>query len=177
MGWTPIYGSFQAFVTAMRLLEGPETAREWIRGMQAQGIQACSDEFTICQAVADGEVAAGFTNHYYVQRVLDGRPDAPIATAFTENDAGSIFNVAGAAVVDTADDTEMAANLVRHLLSAEAQEYFATTTFEYPLVPEVEPVGELPTIDELNPPSGLDLSQLSDIGPTIELLRDEGLSV
>jgi iron(III) transport system substrate-binding protein len=177
MGWTPSYGSFQAFLTAMRVLEGEQTTREWIRGMQSQNVQAYNDEFTICQAIADGEIGAGFTNHYYIQRVLDGRPNAPIATAFTEGDAGATFNVAGGAVVDTADDTEMAANFVRHLLSAEAQEYFATQTYEYPMIPEVEPVGELPTIDELNPPSGLDLSQLADIGPTIELMRDEGLSV
>ena len=177
MGWAPSYGSFQAFVTAMRILNGEEATREWLQGMLDLGIQSYSDEFAISQAIADGEIAAGFANHYYIQRVLDGRPDAPLATAFTEGDAGSVFNVAGAAVVDTADDADMAANLVRHLLSAEAQEYFATTTFEYPLIPDVEPVGALPTIDELNPPQGLDLSELADIGPTIELLRDVGISV
>jgi len=177
MGWAPSYGSFQAFVTAMRVLNGESATREWLQGMLDLGVQSYSDEFAISQAIADGEISAGFTNHYYIQRVLDGRPNAPLATAFTENDAGAIFNVAGAAVVDTADDTDMAANFVRHLLSAEAQEYFATTTFEYPLIPEVEPVGDLPTIDELNPPSDLDLSQLADLGPTIELLRDVGISV
>jgi iron(III) transport system substrate-binding protein len=177
MGWAPSYGSFQAFVTAMRILNGEEATREWLQGMLDLGIQSYSDEFAISQAIADGEIGAGFANHYYIQRVLDGRPDAPLATAFTEGDAGSVFNVAGAAVVDTADDADMAANLVRHLLSAEAQEYFATTTFEYPLIPGVEPVGALPTIDELNPPQGLDLSELADIGPTIELMRDVGLSV
>ncbi|PSQ12301.1 iron ABC transporter substrate-binding protein [Halobacteriales archaeon QS_5_70_15] len=177
MGWAPSYGSFQAFVTAMRILNDRETTREWLEGMLDLGIQSYSDEFAISQAIADGEISAGFANHYYIQRVLDGRPDAPLATAFTEGDAGSVFNVAGAAVVDTTDDPETAANFVRHLLSAEAQEYFATTTFEYPLIPEVEPVGALPTIDELNPPQGLDLSELADIGPTIELMRDVGLSV
>ncbi|MEF8789234.1 MAG: iron ABC transporter substrate-binding protein [Haloarculaceae archaeon] len=177
MGWAPSYGSFQAFVTAMRILNGPEATREWLQGMLDLGVQSYSDEFSIVQAIADGEIAAGFTNHYYIQRVLDGRPEAPLATAFTQGDAGAVFNVAGAAVVDTADDTEMATNFVRHLLSAEAQEYFATTTFEYPLIPDVEPVGALPTIDELNPPQGLDLSELADIGPTIELMRDVGLSV
>ena len=177
MGWTPSYGSFQAFLTAMRVLEGEQTTREWIRGMQELGIQSYPDEFAICQAIADGEISAGFTNHYYIQRVLDGRPNAPIATTFTEGDAGATFNVAGGAVVDTADDTDMAANFVRHLLSAEAQEYFATTTYEYPMIPEVDPVGELPPIDELSPPDDLDLSQLADLGPTIELMRDEGLSV
>lgn len=177
MGWAPSYGSFQAFVTAMRLLDGEEKTRAWLQGMLDSGVQSYQDEYTIANAIADGEIGAGFANHYYIQRVLADRPDAPLATAFTQGDAGSIFNVAGALVVDTADDADLASNFVRHLLSAEAQEYFATRTFEYPLIPEVEPVGELPTIDELDPPSDLDLSQLADLEPTIRLMRDVGLTV
>jgi iron(III) transport system substrate-binding protein len=177
LGWAPSYGSCQAFVTAMRILEGEEATRQWLEDVVEAGIQGYPDEFAVCQAVADGEVDAGLTNHYYIQRVLAGSPDAPIATAFTENDAGSIFNVAGAAVTDVAADTTLAENFIRHLLSAEAQDYFARTTFEYPLIPDVEPVGDLPTIDELNPPSELDLTQLSDVEPTIDLMRDVGINI
>jgi iron(III) transport system substrate-binding protein len=68
----------------------------------------------------------------------------------------------------------MAANFVRHLLSAEAQDYFARATFEYPTVPAVEPVGALPAIDELAPPE-IDLTKLSDLEPTIDLLREVGV--
>ena len=175
MGWAPTYSSFQAFVTAMRVLNGDDRTREWLTAMQDAGVEQFSDEFLVSQAVADGELRAGFANHYYILRVLAGRPDAPIDVAFTQNDAGAIFNVAGALVTDTASDPELASNFVRHLLSAEAQDYFARTTFEYPLVPEVEPVGRLPAIDELNPPEGLDLTQLSDLEGTIELLRDVGV--
>ncbi len=177
MGWAPGYSSFQAFVTAMRILEGDDATRAWLEGMLDSGVRRYPDEFQVCQAIADGDISAGFTNHYYVQRVLDPRPDAPLSTAFTENDAGAIFNVAGAAVVDTAADESMAANFVRHLLSAEAQDYFARTTFEYPLIPEVDPIGALPPIDELNPPSDLDLTQLSELEPTIELMREAGVDV
>ncbi|MFC7203380.1 extracellular solute-binding protein [Haloferax namakaokahaiae] len=175
IGWAPTYSSFQAFITAMRVLEGEEATRQWLEGMQELGVSEYNDEFLVAQAVADGEIYAGFTNHYYIQRILAGRPDAPLSTAFTAGDAGSIFNVAGALVLDTADDAELGANFVRHLLSAEAQDYFARTTFEYPLVSGVEPIGELPTIDELNPPEGLDLTQLSDLEGTVQLLREVGV--
>jgi iron(III) transport system substrate-binding protein len=175
VGWAPTYSSFQAFVTAMRVLNGEEQAREWLNAMLELGVEEYSDEFLVSQAVADGEIGLGFANHYYIQRVLAGRPDAPIATAFTEGDAGAVFNVAGACVLDTAADADLAANFVRHLLSAEAQDYFARTTFEYPLVPEIEPIGRLPRIDELNPPEDLDLTQLSDLEGTIDLLRDVGV--
>ena len=177
MGWAPTYGSFQAFITAMRILNNNQRTRQWLSGMQEQNVQSYSDEFLIAQAVADGEIQAGFTNHYYIQRVLDARPNAPLATAFTQNDAGSVFNVAGAAVLDTAGNQQLAANFVRHLLSAEAQDYFARTTMEYPLVPAVEPVGALPPIDQLNPPENLDLTQLSNLEPTIRLMREVGLDV
>jgi iron(III) transport system substrate-binding protein len=176
IGCAPTYSSFQAFITAMRALNGESETREWLNGMLDLGLQTTyADEFLVSQAVADGELRAGFANHYYIQRVLAGRPNAPIATAFTEGDAGAIFNVAGAAVLDTAEDPDLASAFVRHLLSAEAQDYFARETFEYPLAPGVDPIGRLPSIDELNPPEGLDLTQLSDLEGTVDLLRDVGM--
>jgi len=176
LGWAPVYGSCQAFVTAMRILEGEDATREWLEGVVDAGIRPYPDEFAVCQGIADGEIDAGLTNHYYIQRVLDGNPDALIATTFTSGDAGAVFNVAGAAVVDEASDTELAENFVRHLLSAEAQDYFARSTFEYPLIPEVEPIGDLPTIDELDVPD-IDLTKLSNIEPTIDMMRDVGIDV
>ncbi|GAB3703205.1 type 2 periplasmic-binding domain-containing protein [Halorubrum pallidum] len=176
LGWAPSYGSCQAFVTAMRLLEGEEDTREWLEAMVEAGATAYPDEFRTCQEIADGTIDAAFTNHYYIQRVLDGNPEAPIATAFTQGDAGAMFNVAGAAVVDTTSDADLAANFVRHLLSAEAQDYFARSTFEYPLIPEVEPIGDLPTIDELDVPD-IDLAELSNLEPTIDLMREAGIQV
>ncbi|ERG92409.1 MAG: ABC-type Fe3+ transport system, periplasmic component [Haloquadratum walsbyi J07HQW1] len=175
-GWAPTYSSFQAFITAMRLLEGESETREWLRGMQELNAQSYADELQIARAVADGEIAVGLTNHYYIQRVLARRTaDSPLRTTFTQNDAGAIFNVAGACLLDTASDTTLASNFIRHLLSAEAQDYFARTTFEYPLVPEIEPIGQLPSIDSLNPPERIDLTQLSNLESTITLLRATGV--
>ncbi|OYR66998.1 iron ABC transporter substrate-binding protein, partial [Halorubrum sp. E3] len=117
LGWAPSYGSCQAFVTAMRIIEGEETTREWLEAVVESGITPYNNEFAACQGIADGEIDAAFTNHYYIQRVLDGNPGASIATAFTSGDAGAVFNVAGAAVVDTASAATLAGNFVRHLLS------------------------------------------------------------
>src|SRR6056297_67470 len=54
LGWAPSYGSCQAFVTAMRLLEGEEATREWLQTVVDNGISAYPDEFAACQAIADG---------------------------------------------------------------------------------------------------------------------------
>jgi len=174
IGWAPTYSSFQAFVTAMRVIEGGDAAREWLTGMQELNVQEYPDEFAVAQAVADGELAFGFANHYYIQRVLAGQPNAPIATGFTQADAGSVFNVAGAARLDASDQPEMADAFVRHLLSSEAQEYFAVRTFEYPLVDGVDPLGRIPPASELDVPD-VDLSQLADLEETIRLMRDTGV--
>jgi iron(III) transport system substrate-binding protein len=174
IGWAPTYSSFQGFVTAMLILEGEEATREWVSGMQDLDVQEYNDEFAVSQAVADGELAFGFANHYYIQRVLAGRPEAPISTAFTTNDAGSVFNVAGAARIKGTNNADLADNFVRHLLSSEAQEYFAIKTFEYPMVDGVDPVGRLPAISELDVPD-VNLSKLSDLDRTVQLLRDEGV--
>ncbi|MFB6194780.1 MAG: extracellular solute-binding protein [Haloplanus sp.] len=174
MGWAPTYGAFQAFITAMRLLEGESATRQWLQGMLDSGITEYPDEFLVSNAVADGEVAAGFANHYYALRVRSARTDAPLDLAFTSGDAGALINVAGTAVIKGTEQRELAENFVRHLLTVEAQEFFATRTFAYPMIPGVPPVGGLPSISELNPPS-IDLQKLSNVEPTLELMQDVGV--
>jgi len=177
MGWAPTYPAFQSFVTAMRVLRGGDATRAWLNGMQSRGhggMAQYKDEWYVANAVADGEIAAGFANHYYALRVKSSRPDAPIELAFTKNDAGALVNVAGAALVAGGQKQTLAANFVRHLLSAEAQEFFATVTFGYPVIAGVAPVGGLPTIDDLDPPA-LDLTALGDLQPTLDLMREVGV--
>ncbi|MFD1563567.1 extracellular solute-binding protein [Haloarchaeobius amylolyticus] len=177
LGWAPSYGSCQSFVAAMRQLEGDDATRAWLEGVVDSGIRSYQDEQAVCHAVNDGEIDAGFTNHYYIQRIIDGDSDPSIATKFTEGDAGSVFDVAGATVLDSAEDPELAENFIRHLLSAEAQEFFAVDTFEYPMIEGVEPFGGLPTIDELNVPD-IDLSELSNVEGTVDFMRSvDGIDI
>lgn len=176
MGWAPSYGAFQSFITAMRLIHDDQTAIQWLEDMQAAGVETYADEFQVSQAVADGDVSAGFANHYYALRVKAWNDDPPIELAFTQGDAGALVNVSGAAVLTGADDTQAATDFVRHLLSAEAQEFFATRTYAYPMIPGVQPVGDLPTIDELDAPD-IDLTELSDRGGTLDVMREAGLNV
>jgi len=175
MGWAPTYGAFKSFVTAMRLIEGEDATRQWLVDMREAGTERYGNEFAVSQAVADEALTAGFANHYYAMRVKNGRPDAPIDLAFTEGDAGALINVAGAMKVKGTSRGELADNFVRHLLSAEAQEFFATVSFAYPMISGVAPVGGLPTIDELSPPD-INLAELSNLEPTLDLMDDAGVS-
>ncbi|MEF8783530.1 MAG: extracellular solute-binding protein [Haloarculaceae archaeon] len=170
-GWAPTYSAFQSFVTAMRLTRGADETRDWLLDMRDLGAIEYNNEFLASNAVADGEIAGALANHYYALRVRNSRGDAPVDLAFTSGDAGALINVSGATIIEGTDDEELAVDFLRHLLSAEAQEFFATRTFAYPTVPGVEPVGGLPSIDELNPPD-VDLAELANVDPTLELLRE-----
>ena len=175
LGWAPTYGAFHGFVTAMRQIRGEDGTREWLNGMLDQDPARYDSEYAaVAQGIANGEVGAGPTNHYYPMLVIAQQPDAPLDLAFTENDAGALVNTAGASVLDGADDPELAELFVRHLLSSEAQEFLATRGFAFPMISGVEPVGTLPAIGELSPPD-LDLQALSDVQPTIRLLEDVGI--
>lgn len=174
LGWAPTYEAFQAFVTAMRLIDGPKKTKQWLRGVKNQGVSRYRDEWFVSNAVADGEVDVGFANHYYVLRAKASRKNAPVDLAFTKKDAGALVNVAGAEILQGTEKKQLAIDFVRHLLSVEAQEFFATRTYAYPMIPGVPPVGGLPGIDELAPPS-IDLRKLSDLEPTLGLMREVGV--
>lgn len=177
IGWAPTYGSFQGFITVMRILNGEDDTIEWLEGMLDLGVQEYPDEFRVVRAIANGEISLGLTNHYYILRLLDSRPDAPLDMTFTQNDAGSFFNLAGAGIIQYTENYETASNFIRHLLSAEAQDYFArSATFEYPMIPEIDPIDRLPSFEELNPPD-LDFTEFarSDINKTIDIMEQAGV--
>jgi iron(III) transport system substrate-binding protein len=172
-GWAPSYGAFQSFITAMRLTKGDDETRAWLNAMLDAGVSQYGNEFEISNAVANGELTAGFANHYYALRIKRDRPEAPVELAFTENDAGALVNVSGAQILQSSEKQELASQFIRHLHTVEAQEFFATRTFAYPMIAGVEPVGGLPRIDELAPPE-IDLSELSDVSGTVDMLREVG---
>lgn len=175
LGWTPRKGSFHGFVTAMRVLEGDDPTRDWLEGMQALDPTAVPEGFEVVRGVADGEFAAGFTNHYYAERLRVSRPAAPIGVAHTSGDAGAVLNGAGAGVIDSGADPETANLFVRYLLSTEAMEYYALgNRYEYPASPSVGPLDRLPSLSALDRPD-VRLDELTDLPGTLDMLRDVGL--
>ena len=175
VGWAPTNGSFQAFVTALRVLEGEDGARAWLEGMKGNGAVAYDNNIAVVEAVASGEIDAGFVNHYYLHRFLADDPGYPAANKiYGGGDPGALVNVAGVGILDTADHLDSANAFVDFLLSPDAQRYFADETYEIPLVTGVEPAAGVPTLEQLQPPE-LDLNDLDDLAGTLELLTAVGL--
>jgi iron(III) transport system substrate-binding protein len=128
----------------------------------------------IVQAVADGEVIVGLVNHYYLYAFLADNPDFPARNYyFPAGDPGALVNVAGTGVLDTSDQPGLAQRFILYLLGQEAQTYFAQQTFEYPLAAGVPTSAELPPLASIETPD-IDLSDLSDLQTTLDLLRETG---
>jgi iron(III) transport system substrate-binding protein len=116
-------------------------------------------------------------NHYYLyEKIAAEGADAVTAKNhyFTNGDIGGLINVAGVGVLESSKNKDSANQLVKFLLSAQGQEYFAQKTFEYPMAAGISAYGDLPSIEELNPPA-IDLSDLKSIAKTQELLAKTGL--
>jgi iron(III) transport system substrate-binding protein len=175
IGWAPTNGSFQSFVTALRVLEGEDRAREWLEGIEANEPNVYDGNSAALEAVAAGEVDVAFINHYYLFQRLAEDPETPVANYFlTDGDPGALVNVAGAGILNTSESDQSARALIEFLLSAEAQAYFATETFEYPLVEGVEADPSLPALAEIGTPE-IDLGDLADLEGTLELLQEVGI--
>ena len=170
VGWAPAYGSFQSFVTAMRLLEGEKATRDWLRGMKARARQYAG-EFGVVMGVSRGEVDLGLANHYYTLRLLSGQPEAPVELAMTRDDAGSLLNASGAMALT---ERPLAMDFIRYLLTTEVQSYLAREAYEIPMVSGVELPEGLPSEDRIQPPE-LELTRLADMRPTLDLMRDAGV--
>ena len=175
IGWAPTNGSFQAFVTALRVLQGEDAARAWLEGIKANGATSYDNNIAIIEALAAGEIEVGFVNHYYLYQYLADDPAYPVANkVYGGGDIGALVNVAGVGVLTTAEHDDEASAFVDFLLSEEAQRYFADETYEIPLASGVAPHEGVPTLDQLQPPA-LDLNDLDDLSGTLALLAEVGL--
>jgi iron(III) transport system substrate-binding protein len=176
IGWAPTNGSFQAMVTAMRQVWGEAETQAWLTGIQANDPIAYENNTAIVAAVGAGEVEVGFVNHYYLYRFLQEEGEAFSARNYFIPDGGpgSLVMVAGVGRLENGKNEENAIKFMNFLLSPVAQQYFASQTFEYPLVEGIQVQRELTPLEELNPVE-ISLENLADLQGTLELLQQTGV--
>jgi iron(III) transport system substrate-binding protein len=179
VGLAPTNGSFQAFVTAMRLTVGDDDTREWLQGIAANRPRTYAKNMPTVEAVAAGEVDVGLVNHYYLALARAERPGLPVANRFLRRgDPGALVSVAGAAVLESAGEPEAAERFVAFLLEEESQRFYAEELpeGEYPLVEGVEPAEGLPPLETLGGPE-VELDRLGpELRQTLRLLSEVGLT-
>lgn len=170
IGWAPAYSSFQSFVTAMRILEGDDATKAWLKGIN-RNAKKYAGELGVVMGVERGEVDIGFANHYYTLRLKSGKPNANVALAYSKNDAGCLVNASGIVALS---DGDLPVNFIRYLLSQEVQSYLAREAYEIPLVQGVEQPSGLASLSTLSPPE-MDLRKLANLRPTLNLMREVGV--
>ncbi len=177
VGWAPQNASFQAFVTAMRVIEGEDKAEEWLRGMKANRAKSYPKNTPIIQALAAGEIDLGLPNHYYLLRFKKSNSKFPVEqTFFTSGDPGNLVNVAGIGILKSSQHADEVTTFIQFLLSPKAQQFFVSEVFEYPVTDEVIPSEKLLALDELlKLTPRFDLEDLDDLEDTLKLLRKAGI--
>ncbi len=172
----PTNGSFLAFVAAMIVSEGEEYTLDWLERLAALDPLDFPGNSPIVSAADAGEVGIGLVNHYYLYRLrAEGAGMRAANHVPTAGDASSLVMPAGAGIIATTDQPEAARRFIEFLLSEDSQLYFATETFEYPLVPGVDAVEGLVPLDSINTPD-IDLSELADhLDRATDLVTEAGL--
>ncbi|MEY3382524.1 MAG: hypothetical protein RLZZ17_262 [Actinomycetota bacterium] len=176
IGIAPTNGSFQAFVTALRINAGEAATEQWLRDLVANEPRYYEKNSMIVEAIDAGEIDLGLVNHYYVYEVSKalGREIGVKVGFFEKGDLGNLINVSGGGILKTSGKKEAAEKFLAYLLSSYAQETFVREVQEYPLLPGVEGPAGLPSIEELGAPL-VDLSSLKDLRGTQQLLIKVGL--
>lgn len=176
IGWAPTNASFQAMVTAMRVMWGEEKTRQWLLGIKANNPKAYPNNRTIIDAVGKGEIEVGFPNHYYLFGFLQEQGESfPVRNYHPRSGGpGAIILVSGAGILETSKNKEAGELFLGFLFSPVAQQYFAGRTFEYPVVKGVTVHRLLVPLAKINSPQ-IDMATLADLKGTLSLLRGTGI--
>ena len=180
VGVAPTNGSFQAFITALRVQHGDARAQQFLADLKANGAVIRENNVQIVNDVADGKLAVGLVNHYYVFGTAKERGTTVDKLPaqlyfFPDGDTGALVNVSGVGVLRKAATDADARALVDHLLGTAAQTYFAEQTYEYPLVAGVPTAPGLPELSSLDAPA-IDLNDLDTLQETVQMIKDAGLA-
>ena len=176
IGWAPTNASFQTMVSAMRAMWGQDRTRQWLEGIQANQSTIYPKNTPQVAAAAAGEIDVGFVNHYYLFRFLAEEGESFPARNYhpRAGGPGAVIMVAGAGILSASEHRENAEKFLEFLLSQVAQQYFASQTFEYPLVDGVSTSRVLVPLSEIHRPS-VSVNDLTDLEGTVRLLRETGV--
>ena len=142
---------------------GPEATETWAEGLVNNFARdPDGGDVSQIQAVAAGQCDVAIANHYYWARLAksddpDNQAVVTKTAVFFPNqaDRGTHVNISGAGMVAGADHGESAIAFLEFLVSPDAQQVFANSNNEYPVVygvamdPVVSELGDF-KVDEVN---------------------------
>ena len=133
--------SFIGGLSAIYALQGESATEAFLRGLKANSEGRVLPKHTpVVSAVAAGQFALGYVNHYYYYRHKAREPDAPLDILIPDQQdgqMGAVVTVAGAAILKSAKSPAAAQEFMAFLISPAGQEIFAAVNYEYPVVASV----------------------------------------
>ena len=135
----------QSLVAMMIKEYGQKQTEDMVRGWVANlATSPFPDDTKAMEAVAAGQCDVTLVNTYYFGRLLEKKPDLPLAIFWPNQSlknqaAGVHVNVSGAGVTRHAKNPAGAQKLIEWLSSDKAQNLFADVNMEYPVNPKVKP--------------------------------------
>ncbi|MCZ6471512.1 MAG: Fe(3+) ABC transporter substrate-binding protein [Gammaproteobacteria bacterium] len=142
----------QSLVASMIAANGKQATQEWaqalVDNMARPPMGGDRDQI---KAAAAGQCDIAVANTYYYAKMLENKQDqaqyqaAKKMAIFWPNQAGrgAHVNISGAGISKYSRNRENAIKLLEFLLSPEAQDWYASVNYEYPVNPEVKPSGLL----------------------------------
>lgn len=109
----------------------------WVNNLAAAPF---SNDTKALEAVAAGIGQVTIVNTYYFGRLMNKKPELPLAIFWPNQEAGGVhMNVSGAGITKHADNRDGAVKLLEWLAGEEAQAQFAALNMEFPVNKAVAP--------------------------------------
>lgn len=133
-------------LVAMSITEvGPENTENMVKGwVNNLATQPFADDTTLLEAIAAGQCEVGIANTYYFGRLLNAKPDLPVALFWADQQGnGTHVNVSGAGVAKYSKNKAEAQKFIEWLSSDQAQNLFTDLNYEFPVNPNVKPSADI----------------------------------
>ncbi len=126
----------QSLVASMIAAHGEDATIDVLRGWAANA-DIYANDVELLDAMAAGACDVGVANHYYLARLLEEAPDAPIGLVWAEQeDRGVHINISGGGITRHADDIELGQQFLEWL-ATDGQTTLVADNHEYPANPAV----------------------------------------
>lgn len=130
----------QSLVATMIKTLGEKRAEQIVRGWMANQPRIFDSDSKLLEAIAAGQCDVGVANTYYLAHLKEKDPKLPVAIFWpNQHGRGVHVNISGAGVTRHAKHRAEAIRLIEFLSTAEAQNLYTDTNYEYPANPAVKP--------------------------------------
>ena len=154
-GAAPAGPDFQAIVSALLQLEGPEVTAEWLTGLERNAV-AYRGNFAALRGANVGEVEGSLIYHYYYFGDQAGTGESSDNVAlhyFGDEGPGAFVSISGGCVLAASDKPQAAQDFLAFVTGPEGQAILRDgDSFEYAIGSGIEAHPALRPLDELDYP-------------------------